>query len=363
MAPDAETQALANEIAHSGGIVEPANGRAPPSGRRERPTITGPDARLGAVASRSATPVAETTRLQWPCLLPSIAVAVAPLRNLTGDPEQQYLMEAFTDDLVTDLLRHGRGLSLARIADERRAADTPSRDRRLGNRVCRHRQRPAQPASKPFGSTCRSPMRRPRNTAGRAATKFDSAELEPVQTRITRQVSREVHALLLREASRRARDRGGVRARSQRMPGAGDERAQGQDASGIDRRGAALVSRGAGARSAKCRGADRSCRTCQHLVSAALVGRFAAPPRWLSISGRRRSTPPRRWRRITPSPIAIKGMLCSAGGQLEEAADGFRPGADDRSEVRRRPRSRRLQCRLSRPCRGNITGCRAGHAL
>ena len=65
--------------------------------------------------------------MQWPCLLPSIAVAVAPLRNLTGDPEQQYLMEAFTDDLVTDLLRHGRGLSLARIADERRAGDTPSR--------------------------------------------------------------------------------------------------------------------------------------------------------------------------------------------------------------------------------------------
>ena len=32
-------------------------------------------------------------------------------------------MEAFTEDLVTDLLRHGPGLSLARIADERRVAD------------------------------------------------------------------------------------------------------------------------------------------------------------------------------------------------------------------------------------------------
>jgi hypothetical protein len=33
---------------------------------------------------------------------------VAPLRNLTGDPE--HLVEAFTDDLVTDLMRHSRGL-------------------------------------------------------------------------------------------------------------------------------------------------------------------------------------------------------------------------------------------------------------
>ena len=48
-----------------------------------------------------------------------IAVAVAPLRNLTGDPEQQYLMEAFIDDLVTDLMRHGCGLSLGVTADER----------------------------------------------------------------------------------------------------------------------------------------------------------------------------------------------------------------------------------------------------
>ena len=42
---------------------------------------------------------------QWPCLLPSIAVAVAPLRNLTGNPEQQFLVDGFTDRLVTDLFR------------------------------------------------------------------------------------------------------------------------------------------------------------------------------------------------------------------------------------------------------------------
>ena len=52
---------------------------------------------------------------------------VAPVRNLTGDPDQQYLMEAFTDDLVTDLLRHGRGLSLKPLGDDRGPADNGNR--------------------------------------------------------------------------------------------------------------------------------------------------------------------------------------------------------------------------------------------
>ena len=123
VAPDAETQALANEIAQLGRYssrpsARPAGGaggRGAYGHRRRRPPSSA--RAIGATAS-----LHEVSRLRWPCLLPSIAVAVAPLRNLTGDPEQQYLMEAFTDDLVTDLLRHGPGLSLARIADERRVA-------------------------------------------------------------------------------------------------------------------------------------------------------------------------------------------------------------------------------------------------
>ena len=57
---------------------------------------------------------------QWPCLLPSIAVAVAPLRNLTGNPEQQCLVEGFTDRLLTDLFRHCRGFSFSWLPVERR---------------------------------------------------------------------------------------------------------------------------------------------------------------------------------------------------------------------------------------------------
>jgi hypothetical protein len=60
--------------------------------------------------------------IRWPCLLPSIAVAVAPLRNLSGDAEQQCLVEVLTDRLVADLFRHCRGFSFAWVAGERRWA-------------------------------------------------------------------------------------------------------------------------------------------------------------------------------------------------------------------------------------------------
>src|SRR5262245_60710834 len=59
---------------------------------------------------------------QWPCLLPSTAVAVAPMRNLTGDPEQQRLVEDFTNRLVTDLFWHCRGFSFAWLTREPRWA-------------------------------------------------------------------------------------------------------------------------------------------------------------------------------------------------------------------------------------------------
>jgi len=39
-------------------------------------------------AERSRKPL--KSQQQWPCLLPSIAVAIAPLRNLTSRPEQQF---------------------------------------------------------------------------------------------------------------------------------------------------------------------------------------------------------------------------------------------------------------------------------
>src|SRR6516164_6063805 len=126
VAPDAETQALAHEMARSGSAPAEADPRsATVEGRGFGPGGFGPggfgpgDSLAGRGLSDRVAPAVTAARLSWPCLLSSIGVAVAPLRNLTGDPEQQYLVEAFTDDLVTDLMRHGRGLSLKPIADER----------------------------------------------------------------------------------------------------------------------------------------------------------------------------------------------------------------------------------------------------
>jgi hypothetical protein len=44
----------------------------------------------------------ERSRPQWPCLLSSIVVGVAPLRNLTGTADRQDLVDGFTDRLVAD---------------------------------------------------------------------------------------------------------------------------------------------------------------------------------------------------------------------------------------------------------------------
>jgi DNA-binding SARP family transcriptional activator/TolB-like protein len=209
VAPDAETQALAHEMARAGsaesGAAE-ARGLAPAGFARVGPADS--TAARGACGrplrpEQVAPTAAGSARLAWPCLLSSIAVAVAPLRNLTGDPEQQYLAEAFTDDLVTDLMRHGRGLSLRPIADERGI---------LGNL--------AGAAERGFeyvvtGSAQRSSpgMLRVNMRITDAATteylwagrhEFRPEDLAAIQTKITRRISRELHVLLLQQASRRA---------------------------------------------------------------------------------------------------------------------------------------------------------------
>jgi hypothetical protein len=70
-----------------------------------------------------AEPSPETSLPQWPCLLPSMVIGVAPLLNLTGEADRQSLVERFTDRLVIDLFRLCRALSFAWVADERRYAD------------------------------------------------------------------------------------------------------------------------------------------------------------------------------------------------------------------------------------------------
>ena len=130
-------------------------------------------------------------------------MAVAPVRNLTGDPERQHLVEAFTDDLVTDLFRHGRGLSLKPLGDERGAIGNSDPDngrdmiislpgvpRAALRELLRVNMRIVDAATSEYLS------------AGRH--EFKPEDLAPIQTRITRRISRELHVLLLQAASRRA---------------------------------------------------------------------------------------------------------------------------------------------------------------
>jgi TolB-like protein len=140
---------------------------------------------------------------RWPCLLPSIVVGVAPLRNLTGEADRQGLVEGFTDRLVTDLFRHCRALSFAWVADERRYADNlPPRN-------------PPELSYVVYGSVQRGcyGMLRVNIRISDAMTvdylwagrqEFRPEDVAPIQAEIALQISRALHILLLHEASRRA---------------------------------------------------------------------------------------------------------------------------------------------------------------
>ena len=130
-------------------------------------------------------------------------MAVAPLRNLTGDPEQQYVVEAFTDDLVTDLLRHGRGLSLKPIADERGIlGHLPGEAERGFEYVVTGSAQRSGPGMLRVNMRITDAATAEYLWAGRH--EFRPEDLAPIQTKITRRISRELHVLLLQEASRRA---------------------------------------------------------------------------------------------------------------------------------------------------------------
>ena len=324
VAPDAETQALANEIARAGGAGQEAPGRvvsggglavAGAVGARDLPGRAGTVRGEPAIAARPG-----TARLHWPCLLSSIAVAVAPLRNLTGDPEQQYLVEAFTDDLVTDLLRCGRGLSLKPLAEERRVAGNaaPAAERGLEYLVTGSAQR-SGPGMLRVNMRITDAATTEYLWAGRH--EFRPEDLATVQTKITRRISRELHVLLLQEASRRA-------AATAPELGLNECLTRARTAlSGVSRAELSVEAQqwflAALARDPRnVEALVGLARTCQYLVSnpwwgdpqaaaaAADLGREAVA---LALT----LAPGQAFARCT------QGMLCSAAGQLEEAARAF----------------------------------------
>src|SRR5271168_5255855 len=203
VAPDVETQLLANEISRSSGAREHSVTR-PPEDHDLMAGVSVPDRSPGRRAPPHLDPQSQDPiKPRWPCLLPNIAVAVAPVRNLTGNPDQQYLVEAFTDDLVTDLLRHGRGLSLKPLGDDRGPPDNGNRISERGyDYIVTGSAQTSAPGLLRVNMRITDAATSEYLWAGRH--EFKPEDLAPIQTRITRRISRELHVLLLQAASRRA---------------------------------------------------------------------------------------------------------------------------------------------------------------
>ena len=315
--PDEETQELARSIARSGGEDHFASGT--PS-NRSRPSLNARADRV--VESRSprlqerSTP--ESEKPQWPCLLPSIAVAVAPMRNLTGDPDRQRLVDAFTDDLVTDLLRQGRGLSLKPLKGEQ-LARSPASEREYdyvvtGSAQCgnpetlRVNMRIVDAATSEFV------------WAGRH--EFRPEELAPIQTRITRRISRELHVLLLQAASRRAFfDAGNEHGVTESLSRAASALQQGMRAElSAEAQRWYLTALASDPRNVEA--LTGLAITCQHLVS----NPWWAEPRVVAIASDLGREAVALALSIAPGHSAahcVQGMLYSAAAQLDEAAGGF----------------------------------------
>ena len=320
--PDEETQALARSIARSGG--EGHLGSGTPSDQARPSSSAMADRVVESQRPRTQErPSPGSHKPQWPCLLPSIAVAVAPMRNLTGDPDRQRLVEAFTDDLVTDLLRQGRGLSLKPLKGEQptigKLARPPASEReydyvvtgsaQCGNRdTLRVNMRIVDAATSEFV------------WAGRH--EFRPEELAPIQTRITRRISRELHVLLLQAASRRAFfDAGMEHGVSESLSRAASALQQGYCAElSAEAQRWYLTALASDPRNVEA--LTGLAVTCQHLVS----NPWWAEPRVVATASDLGREAAAIALAIAPGHSAahcVQGMLYSAAGQLDEAGGAF----------------------------------------
>jgi TolB-like protein len=123
-------------------------------------------------------------------------LTVTPLRNLTGDADQHYFAEAFTDHLVTDLLRCCRGLSFALSPDKRDAVRNlaPAEAPDLEYVVAGSAQH-STPGMLRVNMRISDGATAEYLWAGRY--EFHPEDLANIRTEITRQISRELHILLL----------------------------------------------------------------------------------------------------------------------------------------------------------------------
>jgi DNA-binding SARP family transcriptional activator/TolB-like protein len=323
VAPDAETQALAKEIARSGEAPEPVS----PSFRRaeERPGSRPLDLRARPTAERSepraSSPLSATAKRRWPVLLSTIAVGVAPVRNLTGEGDHQYLVDALTDDLVTDLVERGHGLSLKTTADEQGISGRAGHPSESGfdYLVSGSAQRSAS-------GTLRINMRimhaatAEYRWAGRHDLRLE--DLGSTQTEITRRISRQLHTLALQEASRRAASASGLELGINECLARAAAALHGRISPELTAEAQSwlLVALALDPRNVEA--LTGLARTCQHLVSNPWWG----DPQAVAVShdlGREVVALALDFAPGHADAHCIQGMLYSATGRLEDAADAF----------------------------------------
>jgi len=324
VAPDAETQVLAHEMARSGTTAEadPRSCVAEGAGFSPADSLASRGASdRAARGERLAVTASGSARLTWPCLLSSIGVAVAPLRNLTGDPEQQYLVEAFTDDLVTDLLRHGRGLSLKPIADERGILGNLPGDAERGfEYVVTGSAQRSSPGMLRVNMRITDAATAEYLWAGRH--EFRPEDLAPIQTKITRRISRELHVLLLQEASRRASVTTDAQLGINECLARAQATLKGELRAELSAQAQQWFLAVLARDPRNVEALVGLARTCQYLVSNPWWGdpRAAAAASDLgreAVAIALALAPGHAFAKCT------QGMLCSAAGQLEEAAHAF----------------------------------------
>ena len=131
-------------------------------------------------------------------------MGIAPMRNLIGDPDQQFLVDVLTDRLVSDLFRRCRAFSFSWLPGEPDCISklSPSNPSRLKYVVSGS----IQPGSS--RGTLRANVRiSDAETADylwACRQEFSPEDLSSIPTEITAQISRVLHTLILQEASRRA---------------------------------------------------------------------------------------------------------------------------------------------------------------
>ena len=150
-----------------------------------------------------AIPTGKDAPARWRCLQSTIPVAVALLRNLTGDEDQQRITDSFTEDLVTELAQHGRGFSLRRLADN---PDIPHNNARASDADVEYLVNGSAQRAAPGMLRVNVRIMETATSKYLWARRYElsAREPEPAQTRIIHRISRELHVLLLQQEIRRA---------------------------------------------------------------------------------------------------------------------------------------------------------------